>query len=121
MRFLLGLLSIGFFPGHFVEALRTLRAIPRTATPPRSRSREGERLTDWERRYLLRHDMRCPDCIYGHLLTILNDGCITRVHCSLCPTTLSLIWLDDYVNGHRLPSFPPEAEHDGHPADPAPH
>lgn len=110
MHLLCRLLSIGLFSGPILEALRTRRRVPSPAAPLRASSREGERATDWERVYMMRHAMRCPDCEYGDLLTVRRGTCVQEVRCSLCPTRFSLIRSDGYLNGHRLPSFPLEAE-----------
>ncbi len=110
MRFLISLLTLGFQPGHLIEALRVRGSVRRQSAPcPRS-SLPEEALTAWERSCLERDHRLCFDCLYGDLVTVARDDTHTTLHCSLCPLKLRLARADGPINGYRLPGFPLEAD-----------
>lgn len=109
MRFLIGLLSLGCLPGHFIEALRVRSSVRAKPAPHPRSSLPDEALTAWERSRLERDRALCFDCLYGDLVTVAHDDTHVTVRCSLCPTKLRLARTVGPINGYRLHSFPLEA------------
>lgn len=89
-----------------IEFIRSFFRKPekKPVIPTRSKSEEGEGLTNWERYYILHTSGTCPDCETGKLLAGPSFGIMTNTLCPMCGSEFNLSPpLNGDLIGQRLP------------------